>query len=222
MTSHRNKEVCIADAVADIPSGASIFVGGFGGAGMPSALLAALCNSTIVDELTFINNNAGAGDPSFLQLVESGRVKRILCSYPRMPGSDAIRRQVEAGRLAVEVVPQGTFVERMRAAGAGLGPFFTPTGYGTAFAKNKECRVIEGKGYVLEFPLSADYAFVKAFKADQSGNLVYRYAQRNFGPVMCMAAKISIVETESVVPVGKIDPCDVITPGILVDRLVRV
>ena len=222
MHTFRNKQTDMSAAIRDIRSGASMFVGGFGGSGIPAELLRALCEDTDVGDLTLINNNPGAGDPNFLRLVDAGRVRRILCSYPRMPGSETIRRQVEAGKLAVEVMPQGTFVERMRAAGAGLGPFFTPTGYGTAFARDKECRVINGRGYVLEQPLHADFAFVKACTADYSGNLVYRYAQRNFGPVMCMAAGVTLVEVESLVPVGELDPVDVVTPGILVDRLVRI
>lgn len=210
-----------AQAVADVRSGASILVGGFGGAGIPSLLLAALLARTTVRDLTLVNNNAGAGDASFLALVTSGRVRRIVCSYPRMPGSDAIRAQVVAGRLEVEVMPQGTLVERMRAAGAGLGPFFTPTGYGTPFAEGKETRVIDGRGYVLESPLHADYAFIRAAQADRIGNLFYRYAQRNFGPVMCTAAATTIVEADAVVDTGSLDPCHVVTPSVFVDRIIR-
>lgn len=210
-----------AQAVADVRSGASILVGGFGGAGIPSHLLAALLARTAVRDLTLVNNNAGAGDASFLALVTSGRVRRIVCSYPRMPGADAIREQVVAGRLVVEVMPQGTLVERMRAAGAGLGPFFTPTGYGTPFAEGKETRVIDGRGYVLEPPLHADYAFIRAAQADRIGNLVYRYAQRNFGPVMCTAAATTIVEADAVVDTGSLDPCHIVTPSVFVDRIIR-
>ena len=222
MSAFKNKCFSLAEAVADIPSGASIFVGGFGGAGIPAQLLAALCETSRAGQLTLINNNAGAGDPAFNKLVETGRVARILCSYPRMPGSEGIRQRVAAGDLVVEVMPQGTLVERIRAAGAGLGPFFTPTGYGTAFAKDKECRVIQGRGYVLEQPLAADYAFVRAAVADKTGNLMYRLAQRNFGPVMCMAAAVSIVEAEQLVEPGALDPAHIVTPGLLVDRLVKV
>lgn len=222
MNAVKQKQCGLAEAVADIASGASIFVGGFGGSGIPCELLAALCEHSGAGELTLINNNAGAGDPSFNQLVDTGRVARIICSYPRMPGSQNIRRRVEEGSLVVEVMPQGTFVERMRAAGAGLGPFFTPTGYGTAFAQGKECRVIDGKGYVLEQPLRADFAFVRASLADEAGNLIYRFAQRNFGPVMCMAAGVTIAEVQTLVPPGELDPCQIVTPGLLVDRLVKV
>lgn len=222
MSMFKNKEFDLAAAVADIPSGASIFVGGFGGSGIPARLLQALCETTSASDLTLINNNAGAGDPSFNRLVDTGRVKRLVCSYPRMPGSGNIRKLVEEGRVVLEVMPQGTLVERMRAAGAGLGPFFTPTGYGTAFAEGKECRVVNGKGYVLEQPLAADFAFVRAALADRAGNLMYRYAQRNFGPVMCMAAAVTLVEVEQLVAPGELDPCQVVTPGILVDRIVRI
>ncbi|GMG93431.1 3-oxoacid CoA-transferase subunit A [Cupriavidus metallidurans] len=208
-------------AVADIESGASIFVGGFGGAGIPRQLLAALLNSTDVGDLTLINNNAGSGDPSFLELVRVGRVRRIVCSYPRMPGSEFLRDRVIAGSLVVEVMPQGTLVERIRAAGAGLGAFFTPTGYGTPFAEGKETRVMNGRGYVLEQPLPADYAFVNASRADMLGNLEYRYAQRNFGPVMCTAAGTTIVEADEVVDTGMLDPCHIVTPSIFVNRVVR-
>jgi 3-oxoadipate CoA-transferase alpha subunit len=218
----QNKIVALSDAVADIPSGSTIFVSGFGGSGIPERLLAALYESSAASDLTLVNNNAGAGNPSFLKLVETGRVARIVCSYPRMPGSDSIRRMVEAKALVVDVMPQGTLVERIRAAGAGLGPFFTPTGYGTFFANGKETRIVNGRGYVLEQPLFADYAFVKAAVADTIGNLTFRYAQRNFGPVMCTAAKTTLVEVDTVVEVGQIDPCHVVTPGIFVNRLIKV
>lgn len=211
-----------AVAVADVHNGASILIGGFGGAGIPSALLEALLVKSKAQDLTLINNNAGAGNPSFLELVRSGRVRRIVCSYPRMPGSEVLAEQIAAGRLSLEVIPQGTFVERIRAAGAGLGPFFCPTGFGTSLANGKEQRVIDGKGYVLENPLSADFAFVKANQSDRFGNLVYRYSERNFGPVMSMAARTTIVETASVVELGAIDPCHVVTPGVFVQRIVEV
>lgn len=212
----------IAEAVAEIPSGATILVGGFGGAGLPTELLAALLETTTVRDLTLVNNNAGSGDASFLGLVAAGRVRKIVCSYPRMPGSaDVIREQIAKNGLEVDVMPQGTLVERMRAAGAGLGPFFTPTGYGTSFARGKEVRVIDGRGYVLEQPLPADYAFVRASHADRLGNLLYRYAQRNFGPVMCTAAAVTIVEADEVVETGSLDPCQIVTPNVFVDCIVR-
>ncbi|WP_439686734.1 3-oxoacid CoA-transferase subunit A [Cupriavidus oxalaticus] len=210
-----------AEAVADIRSGSSIFVGGFGGAGIPKQLLAALLGTTSVTDLTLINNNAGAGDPGFLELVRRERVRRIVCSYPRMPGSELLRDLVLAGKLEIDVMPQGTLVERIRAAGAGLGPFFTPTGYGTPFASGKESRVIDGRGYILEQPLHADYAFINAWRSDRLGNLEYRYAQRNFGPVMCTAAKTTIVEADAVLETGSLDPCHIVTPSVFVNRVVR-
>lgn len=219
----QNKLIASAqEAVHDVPSGASILVGGFGGAGIPRQLLAALLHDTQATDLTLINNNAGSGDPSFLGLIAAGRVRHIVCSYPRMPGCEVIREQLAAGRLTLEVIPQGTLVERIRAAGAGLGPFFTPTGYGTRFAQGKETRVEQGRGYILEQPLPADFAFVRAGCADRLGNLTYRYAQRNFGPIMCTAAKIAIVEAEQLVEVGELDPCHIVTPSVFVDRVLEV
>jgi 3-oxoadipate CoA-transferase alpha subunit len=212
----------VDEAIAGIQSGATILVGGFGGAGIPRALLAGLLSKRDVGNLTLVNNNAGSGDPSFSKLVEEGRVAKIVCSYPRMPGKEVLLKKIVEGVLRLEVISQGTLVERMRAAGAGLGPFFTPTGYATVFAEGKESRVINGKGYVLETPLHADYAFVKANVADPFGNLVYRYASRNFGPVMCTAATTTIVEVDEIVEVGAIDPCHVVTPSVFVDRIVKV
>jgi 3-oxoadipate CoA-transferase alpha subunit len=212
----------VDEAIAGIQSGATILVGGFGGAGIPRALLAGLLNKRDVGNLTLVNNNAGSGDPSFSKLVEEGRVSKIVCSYPRMPGKEVLLKKIAEGVLRLEVISQGTLVERMRAAGAGLGPFFTPTGFATVFAEGKESRVINGKGYVLEHPLHADYAFVKASVADSFGNLLYRYASRNFGPVMCSAAHTTIVEVDQIVDIGGIDPCHVVTPSVFVDRIVKV
>jgi 3-oxoadipate CoA-transferase alpha subunit len=209
----------VEEALRGIESGAAIFVGGFGGSGIPARLLAGLLAKQGVDNLTLINNNAGAGEASFLALVASGRVSRIVCSYPRMPGNDVIRERAQAGTLAVEVMPQGTLVERIRAGGAGMGPFYSPTGYGTPLAEGRETRVFGGRGYVLEEPLRADYAFIRAHRADQLGNLVYRRAQRNFGPVMCMAARHTIVEVEEILPCGALDPDAIVTPSLLVHRL---
>ncbi|KGD90059.1 3-oxoacid CoA-transferase [Achromobacter sp. RTa] len=207
------------DALRDVESGAAIFVGGFGGSGIPARLLAALLAKPGVRDLTLINNNAGAGETSFLALVAAGRVSRIVCSYPRMPGNDVIRDRVRAGSLTVEVMPQGTLVERIRAGGAGMGPFFSPTGYGTPLAQGKETRVFGGRGYVLEEPLRADFAFVRAHRADRLGNLVYRHAQRNFGPVMCTAARTTIVEVDEILPCGALDPDVIVTPSLFVHRL---
>lgn len=208
------------EALRDVESGASIFVGGFGGSGIPARLLAALLAKEHVGDLTLINNNAGAGEPNFLALVAAGRVSRIICSYPRMPGNEIIRQRAEAGQLQLDVMPQGTLVERIRAAGAGMGPFYTPTGYGTPLAVDKESREFAGKGYVLEEPLRADFAFVRAYHADLTGNLIYRYAQRNFGPVMCMAAGITIAEVDEIHPPGSLAPDAIVTPSLFVQRLV--
>jgi 3-oxoadipate CoA-transferase alpha subunit len=207
------------DALRDVESGAAIFVGGFGGSGIPARLLAGLLAKPGVRDLTLINNNAGAGETSFLALVAADLVSRIICSYPRMPGNDVIREQARAGSLAVEVMPQGTLVERIRAGGAGMGPFFSPTGYGTPLAEGKETRIVGGRGYVLEEPLRADFAFVRAHRADRLGNLVYRRAQRNFGPVMCTAARTTIVEVDEILPCGALDPDAIVTPSLFVHRL---
>jgi len=211
----------VTEALRDVMSGASIYVGGFGGSGIPARLLRGLLDKQGVKDLTLINNNAGAGDTSFLGLVRAGRVGRIVCSYPRMPGNEVLREQVEVGRLQVDVMPQGTLVERIRAAGAGQGPFFTPTGFGTPLAQGKETRMYKGRGYVLEEPLAADFAFVRASQADTTGNLVYRYAQRNFGPIMCMGAATTIVEVEQIVALGALAPDVIITPSLFVNRLLQ-
>lgn len=211
----------VTEALRDVMSGASIYVGGFGGSGIPARLLLGLLDKEGVKDLTLINNNAGAGDTSFLGLVRAGRVSRIVCSYPRMPGNEVLREQIEAGRLQVDVMPQGTLVERIRAAGAGLGPFFTPTGFGTPLAQGKETRMYQGRGYVLEEPLAADFAFVRASQADAAGNLVYRYAQRNFGPIMCMGAATTIVEVEQIVALGALAPDVIVTPSLFVNRLLQ-
>ncbi|WP_066269972.1 3-oxoacid CoA-transferase subunit A [Hydrogenophaga palleronii] len=211
----------VPEALRDVMSGASIYVGGFGGSGIPARLLLGLLDKEGVKDLTLINNNAGAGDTSFLGLVRAGRVSRIVCSYPRMPGNEVLREQIEAGRLQVDVMPQGTLVERIRAAGAGLGPFFTPTGFGTPLAQGKETRMYQGRGYVLEEPLAADFAFVRASQADAAGNLVYRYAQRNFGPIMCMGATTTIVEVEQIVALGALAPDVIVTPSLFVNRLLQ-
>lgn len=211
----------VQDALRDVESGASVFVGGFGGSGIPGSLLAGLLAKERVRDLTLINNNAGAGESSFLALVAAGRVRRILCSYPRMPGNDVIRQLVQAGKLEVDVMPQGTLVERIRAAGAGMGPFYSPTGYGTPLAESRETRVFNGRGFVLEEPLSADFAFIRADKADVLGNLTYRFAQRNFGPVMSMAANTTIAEVDDILPAGALLPDAIVTPSIFVQRLFR-
>jgi len=213
-------------AVAGIQDGAVVLIGGFGASGVPTALICALLEQG-AKELTIVNNNAGNGPRGLSQLIEAGRVRKMICSFARSsdrknPNAAAFAEAYRAGKIELECVPQGTMAERMRAAGAGLGPFFTPTGYGTPLARGKETRVIDGVGYVLETPLKGDVALVKAQRADRWGNLVYRYAGRNFGPVMCMAAKLTIAQVDEIVPLGAIDPQHVMTPGIFVHRVVQV
>lgn len=208
-----------ADAVAEISDGSTILIGGFGNAGQPMELIDALmeCGAT---DLTVVNNNAGQADAGLALLIKERRVKKIICSFPRQSDSWHFDEAYRAGEIELELVPQGNLAERIRAAGAGIGGFFTPTGYGTLLAEGKETRVIDGKGYVLETPIHADFALIKALKADTFGNLVYRKTARNFGPIMATAAKAAIVQVDEVVEVGSIDPEHVITPGIYVDTVV--
>ncbi len=207
-------------AVAPITNGSSIMITGFGDSGLPCELIDALIDHGAGD-LTIISNNAGTGQTGLARLLALGRVKKIICSYPKSSGSVVFAELYRAGRIELELVPQGTMLERMRAAGAGLGPFFTPTGYGTSLAEGKEQTIYQGKNYVLEQPLAADFALVKACRADRWGNLTYRLAARGFGPVMCMAAKAAIVQVDDIVPLGTIPPESVVTPGIFVARVVR-
>ncbi len=209
------------EAVADIPDGATVLIGGFGPAGQPVELIEALVESGTRD-LTVVNNNAGNGDVGLAALIGAGRVRRIICSFPRQHDSHQFDAQYRAGEIELELVPQGNLAERIRAAGAGIGAFFTPTGYGTPLAEGKEIREIDGKHYVLELPISADFALVKAHRADGVGNLTYRKTARNFGPIMAAAATTTIVQVHELVDVGGIDPEAVVTPGIFVDRVVVV
>lgn len=208
-----------ADAVAEITNGSTILIGGFGNAGQPMELIDALLDCGATD-LTVVNNNAGQADAGLALLIKERRVKKIICSFPRQSDSWHFDQAYRAGEIELELVPQGNLAERIRAAGAGIGGFFTPTGYGTLLAEGKETRVIDGKGYVLETPIHADFALIKALKADTFGNLVYRKTARNFGPIMATAAKAAIVQVDEVVEVGSIDPEYVITPGIYVDTVV--
>lgn len=210
----------LAEAVAPITDGSSVMITGFGDSGLPCELIDALADHGAGD-LTIISNNAGTGQTGLARLLALGRVKKIICSYPKSSGSVVFTELYRAGRIELELVPQGTMLERMRAAGAGLGPFFTPTGYGTPLAEGKEQTVYQGKNYVLEEPLGADFALVKAWHADRWGNLTYRLAARGFGPVMCMAAEAAIVQVDDIVPLGMISPDAVVTPGIFVSRVVR-
>lgn len=206
-------------ALAGIPDGATIAVGGFGGAGMPDDLIEALINQG-ARNLTLVSNNAGQGDTGLAALLKAGRVRRILCSYPRMTGSHVFETLYHAGKIELEIVPQGNLAERLRAAGCGIGAFYTPTGFGTLLAEGKETRTIKGRDYVLEYPIHVDYALIKAETGDRWGNLVYRKTARNFGPVMAMAAKNTIASIERFCELGELDPETIVTPGIFVKHLV--
>jgi 3-oxoadipate CoA-transferase alpha subunit len=208
-------------ALADVRDGATIMIGGFGTAGLPNELTAALLAQG-AKGLTIVNNNAGNGDGGLAALIANGRVRRIVCSFPRQTDSHHFDREYRAGRIELELVPQGNLSERIRAAGAGIGGFFTPTGYGTELAAGKETRVIDGRGYVLESPIHADFALIKAERGDRWGNLVYRKTARNFGPVMAMAARITVATVHEVVALGELDPEAIVTPGIFVQRVVPI
>ncbi|MFH5822788.1 3-oxoacid CoA-transferase subunit A [Georgenia sp. AZ-5] len=211
----------IAEAVDGIPDGATVMIGGFGTAGQPVELIDALIAQGATG-LTVVNNNAGNGDVGLAELIRLGRVRKIVCSFPRQKDSWHFDARYLAGEIELEVVPQGNLAERIRAAGAGIGAFFTPTGYGTLLAEGKETRRIDGRDYVLEYPIRGDFALVKALRADRVGNLVYRKTARNFGPIMAAAATTTIAQVSEIVDTGAIDPENVITPGIYVDRVVRV
>jgi 3-oxoadipate CoA-transferase alpha subunit len=208
-------------ALADIPDGATIMIGGFGGAGMPVALIDALIAQG-AKQLTIVNNNAGNADTGLAALIAAKRVRKILCSFPRQADSWHFDKAYRAGEIELELVPQGTLAERIRAAGAGIGAFYTPTAFGTDLAKGKETRRIGERDYVLEYPIHADYALIKADRADRWGNLAYRMTARNFAPVMATAAKCTIVQVRETVQLGELDPETVVTPGIFVKRIVKV
>ena len=208
-------------AIAGVPDGATIMIGGFGNAGMPAALIDALIEQGARD-LTIVNNNAGNGDTGLAALLKAKRVRKIICSFPRQTDSHVFDALYRAGEIELELVPQGNLAARIQAAGAGLGAIFTPTGFGTLLAEGKETRVINGRNYVLESPIHADYALIKAHRADRWGNLVYRKTARNFGPIMAMAAKYTIVQVNEVVELGALDPETIVTPGIFVQRVVQV
>lgn len=206
-------------AVADICDGATVMIGGFGNAGMPLALI-----NTLIDqgarELTIVNNNAGNGDTGLAALLKAKRVRKIICSFPRQVDSYVFDALFRAGQIELELTPQGNLAERIRAAGAGIGGFFTPTAYGTLLADGKETRVIDGKHYVFETPIHADFALIKAHRGDRWGNLVYRKTARNFGPIMATAAKCTVAQVTEVVELGELDPEAIVTPGIFVQRIV--
>ncbi|MFF8977790.1 3-oxoacid CoA-transferase subunit A [Streptomyces cellulosae] len=208
------------EAVAGVEDGVTVLVGGFGLAGMPFDLIDALIRQGAGD-LTVVSNNAGNGDVGLAALLKAGRVRKVICSFPRQSDSYVFDDLYRAGRVELEVVPQGTLAERMRAGGAGIGAFYSPVGVGTPLAEGKETREIDGRKYVLEYPIKGDVALISAHRADTSGNLVYRRTARNFGPVMATAAATVIAQVTEIVEPGRIDPETVVTPGIFVDRLVR-
>ncbi|VVT10599.1 3-oxoacid CoA-transferase subunit A [Erythrobacter sp. EC-HK427] len=211
----------VAQALTGLQDGAAIMIGGFGEAGVPAELVEGVVAQGATD-LTIISNNAGTGDVGIAALIGAGRVRKIICSYPRMVGSRHFEERYRAGELELELVPQGNLAARIQAAGSGLGAIFTPTGFGTKLAKGKETREIDGRHYVLEYPIHADLALVKAHRADRWGNLVYRKAARNFGPIMAMAGKTTVVQVEEIDPLGSLDPETVVTPGIFVDHIVQI
>ena len=216
--------IVVADAdqaVAGIANGSTVLIGGFGPAGQPVELIDALIRSGVKD-LTVVNNNAGNGRVGLAALLASGQVSKIICSFPRQVDSYVFDELYRAGTVKLELVPQGNLAERMRAAGAGIGAFFCPTGVGTPLSEGKERRTIDGRDYVLEYPIKGDVALIRAFRADTLGNLVYRKTARNFGPVMATAAKITVVQVSEIVQPGGIDPEVVVTPGIFVDRIVKI
>ena len=210
-----------AVALADVHDGATVMIGGFGTAGQPNELIDALID-TGARQLVVINNNAGNGDLGLARLLSLGRVRKIVCSFPRQADSHHFDALYRSGDIELELVPQGNLAERIRAAGAGIAGFFTPTGFGTALAQGKETRIIDGRGYVLETPLNADFALIKAEKGDRWGNLVYRKTARNFGPIMATAARVTIATVHEVVPLGSLDPEAVVTPGVFVQRVVQI
>lgn len=207
-------------ALADIYDGASIMIGGFGNAGMPSELIDGLIAQGARD-LTIVNNNAGNAETGLAALLKTGRVRKIICSFPRQADSYVFDKLYRAGEIELELVPQGNLAERIRAAGAGIGAFFTPTGFGTLLAEGKETRTINGREYVLEYPIRADFALIKAQVSDPWGNLTYRMTARNFAPIMAAAAKCTIVQTANIVELGRLDPETVVTPCIYVQRVVH-
>jgi len=210
-----------AQAVAGVRDGDTVMTSGFGGAGLPTALVEALIDQGARD-LVIVNNNAGNGETGLAALMKAGRVRKIICSFPRQADSHVFDGLYRSGKIELELVPQGNLAERIRAAGAGIAGFFTPTGYGTDLAKGKETRRIDGRDYVLETPIHGDFALIKAYRGDRWGNLVFRKAARNFGPVMAMAARCTVAQVDEVVPLGALDPEHIVTPGIFVHRVVAV
>jgi 3-oxoadipate CoA-transferase, alpha subunit len=211
----------VADALADVKDGATVMIGGFGTAGIPIELIDGLLVQGAKD-LTVVNNNAGNGDTGLAALLQAGRVRKIICSFPRQTDSQVFDALYRSGQLELELVPQGTLAERIRAAGAGIGAFFTPTGYGTEMAQGKETREINGKHHVLEHPIYGDVALIRAETGDRWGNLMYRMAARNFGPVMATACKKTVATVHEIVELGGINPEHIATPGIFVHQIVKI
>ena len=211
----------IEAALAGVKDGSTVMIGGFGTAGIPNELIDGLIAQDAKD-LVIVNNNAGNADTGLAALLKAGRVRKIICSFPRQADSYVFDELYRSGKLELELVPQGNLAERIRAAGAGVGAFFSPTGYGTELAKGKETREINGKHYVLEMPIYGDVALIRAEKGDRWGNLVYRKAARNFGPVMATAARLTVATVHEVVELGALDPENVVTPGIFVSKIVRI
>ena len=216
----------IADALADVKDGATVLIGGFGTAGIPIELIDGLIAQGAKD-LTVVNNNAGNGEAGLAALLKAGRVRKVICSFPRQADSQVFDGLYRSGKLELELVPQGNLAERLRAAGAGIGAFFSPTGYGTELAKNadgspKETREINGKHYVLEMPIHGDVALIKAEQGDRWGNLTYRMSARNFGPVMAMAARHTVATVHQIVELGALNPEHIVTPGIFVKQVVQI
>jgi 3-oxoadipate CoA-transferase alpha subunit len=211
----------VADALAGVKDGSTVLIGGFGTAGIPIELIEGLIAQGAKD-LTVVNNNAGNGDTGLAALLKTGRVRKIVCSFPRQADSHVFDGLYRSGKIELELVPQGNLAERIRAAGAGIGAFFSPTGYGTELAKGKETREINGRQYVLEHPIYGDVALIKAERGDRWGNLMFRKAARNFGPVMAMGAKRTIASVHEIAELGQLDPEAVVTPGIFVSRIVKI
>jgi 3-oxoadipate CoA-transferase alpha subunit len=211
----------LSDALAGIRDGATVMIGGFGGAGQPTELVDALIEQGAKD-LVIVNNNAGNGEVGLAALLAAGRVRKLICSFPRQADSHHFDALYRAGKVELELVPQGNLAERIRAAGAGIGGFFTPTGYGTELARGKETRRIDGRDHVLEHPIRGDVALIKAERGDRWGNLVYRKAARNFNPIMATAAVLTVAQVSEIVELGALDPEHIVTPGIHVTRVVRV
>ena len=211
----------VAEALAGVKDGSTVMIGGFGTAGIPLELIDGLIAQGAKD-LTVVNNNAGNGDTGLAALLKAGCVRKIICSFPRQVDSWVFDELYRSGKLELELVPQGNLAERIRAAGAGIGAFFTPTGYGTLLAEGKETREIDGRHYVLEYPIRADFALIKAERADRWGNLTYRKTARNFGPIMAAAAQCTVAQVSRIDELGALDPEAIVTPGIFVKRVVQV